>query len=290
MLQPQTLQALTRARFRVGLARAARGTGERPSGDKGAGMEFADHKLYVAGDDTRHLDARLHARLGEFYLRQFEVPRQLAVTILLDASASMRTGGGGKLAAARWLADALGYVGLAGGDRVRVAFWSGSALVPSPVFSGAGRADRLFEWVAGQQPAGEGAFDTAFARLGGLIGSRELVIVLSDWWVADPAACLLPLHARKAEVWSFQVLDPEEIAPSAAAGENRLIDAETGEEVRVTLDDRTLAAYESALQAMQAGLKALHERAGGRFLSLRTDQNLETQSLHRLRNLGLVVG
>jgi len=253
-------------------------------------MEFADHKPYVAGDDTRHLDARLHARLGEFHLRQFEVPRQLAVTILLDASTSMRAGQGGKLAAARWLANVLGYVGLAGGDRVRVAFWSGTALIPSPGFSGAGRAERLFEWVEGQGPQGDGAFDAAFAPLGGLIGLRELVIVISDWWVADPAAALLPLVARKAEAWSFQILDPDEVTPTGAAGESRLVDAETGEEVRLTLDPGALAAYETALRAMQARLRTLHEGAGGRFLTLRTDVDLAEQSLRRLRALGLVTG
>lgn len=288
--EPHILQSLTRARFRVGLARAAHGTGERRSGDKGAGLEFADHKPYVAGDDTRHLDARLYARLGEFHLRQFEVPRQLSVTILLDGSASMRMGEGEKLAAARWLANVLGYVGLAGGDRVRIAFWTGSALVPSPAFSGAGRADRLFEWVAGQHPGGNGAFDAAFARLGGLIGTRELVIVISDWWVTDPAAALLSLGARKAEVWSFQVLSPEEVAPGAAGGESRLVDAESGEEVSLTLDQGTLAAYGAALGTMQANLAALHEASGGRFFTLQTDGDLARQSLHRLRAMGLVAG
>lgn len=288
--EPQILQSLTRARFNVGLARAAHGTGERRSGDKGAGMEFAEHKPYVAGDDTRHLDARLHARLGEFYLRQFEVPRQLAVTILVDASTSMRMGQGEKLSAARWLANVLGFVGLAGGDRIRIAFWTGTALVPSPGFSGTGRADRMFEWVGGQIPQGDGAFEEAFAPLGGLIGGRELVIVISDWWVADPDRALQPLAARKAEIWSFQILAPDEISPSGSAGESRLVDAETGEEVRLSVNPGTLAEYTAGLQAMQARLKTLHEDQGGRFLTLRTDADLAVQSLHRLKSLGMVTG
>lgn len=285
---PQLLQSLTRARFRVGLARAARGTGERRSGDKGAGMEFADHKPYVAGDDTRHLDARLYARLGEFHLRRFEVPRQLAVTILVDASASMRVGQGEKLAAARWLANVLGFVGLAGGDRVRVMFWTGTTLIPSPGFSGAGRAERLFEWVEGQMPQGDGAFEAAFAPLAERIGLRELVIVISDWWVADPDRAILPLAARRAEIWSFRILDPDEITPTGAAGESRLVDAETGEELRLTLDPGALAAYAAALHEMQTRLAALHESMGGQFLTLRTDADLAEQSIQRLRAQGLL--
>lgn len=285
---PQILQSLTRARLNVGQARATRGTGERRSGDKGAGMEFADHKPYAAGDDTRHLDARLYARLGEFHLRRFEVPRQLSITILLDASASMREGN--KLETARWLANTLGFAGLAGGDRVRIAVWTGSALVPSPGFSGAGRADRMFEWIAGQDVQGNGGFEAAFAPLAGMVAARELVIVLSDWWLNDPERALLTLAARKAEVWSFQILSPDEASPTAAPGENRLIDAETNEEVRLTLDPGTLAAYASALQALQTRLTRLHDGAGGRFFTLRTDRDLAGQSLHHLRAGGLLIG
>lgn len=288
--EPQILQSLTRSRFRVGHARAALGTGERRSGDKGAGMEFADHKPYVTGDDTRHLDARLYTRLGEFHLRQFEVPRQLAVTILVDGSASMRAGEGEKLAAARWLANVLGFVGLAGGDRVRIAFWTGTSLVPSPGFSGAGRANQMFEWVAGQQPHGNDAFDAAFAPLADLIGLRELVIIISDWWVPEPDQALLSLAARRAEIWSFQILDPDEITPTGAAGESRLVDAETGEEVRLTLDPGTLAAYETALHEIQTRLTALHDNMGGQFLALRTDADLAEQSIQRLRAQGLLIG
>src|SRR5690606_3371050 len=148
---PRFLQALGRTRLNVGRAVASAGTGERRSRAKGAGLEFADFRLYAPGDDTRHLDARLHARLGDYYVREFEVHKQLPVTVVVDASRSMGFGTPEKLAAARWLANVFGYLALAGGDKVQVAFWNGSQTIISPGFSGVGRAQRLFEWVERQQ-------------------------------------------------------------------------------------------------------------------------------------------
>ncbi len=64
-------------------ATASLGIGERRSRAKGAGLEFADHRAYQPGDDIRHLDLQLHARLGEHYVRQYSVFRQLPVTVAL---------------------------------------------------------------------------------------------------------------------------------------------------------------------------------------------------------------
>ena len=72
-------------------------------------MEFADHRRYQPGDDLRHLDTHLHRRTGEHYVRQYEVHRQLPVTIIIDGSASMNFGNPTKFAFACGLASALAF-------------------------------------------------------------------------------------------------------------------------------------------------------------------------------------
>ncbi len=37
-----------------------------------SGVEFADHRAYVPGDDIRHIDWKAFARNGSLTLRQFE--------------------------------------------------------------------------------------------------------------------------------------------------------------------------------------------------------------------------
>ena len=286
---PRFLQALGRARLNVGSAVASAGTGERRSKGKGAGMEFADFRPYVPGDDTRHLDARLHARLGEYHVRQFEVHKQLPVTLVLDASRSMTFGTPEKLAAARWLANVLGYLALAGGDRVQVAFWTGSQTVISPGFSGVGRAQRLFEWIERQQPDGNAGFETGLADAAPKIAGHGLAVVISDWWVDGARDLLSPIAARRAEIWAVQVLTPEEVDPGrAVAGQSRLVDAETGQELALDLDARTRQDYADVLAAWRSEFETTLSDLGGLYLPTTTDMDLEDYVLHHLRRRGLV--
>jgi uncharacterized protein (DUF58 family) len=56
---------------------------------RGISTEFAQHRQYVIGDDTRHLDWKVFARTDRFYVRQYEAETNMPVYFLLDASPSM---------------------------------------------------------------------------------------------------------------------------------------------------------------------------------------------------------
>src|SRR5262249_30072316 len=104
---------------------AGRVRAERRSRKTGAGIEFADHRDYAPGDDIRYLDWALYGRAGKLLLRLFEEEEDLHVYLLLDASASMRTGHPPKLDQAMKLAAALAYVTLANLDRVSIVPFGG---------------------------------------------------------------------------------------------------------------------------------------------------------------------
>ena len=71
---------------------SGRARAERRTRKVGSGIEFADHREYTPGDDPRHLDWALYARLGRLFLRLFEEEEDLYVYVLVDISASMRNG------------------------------------------------------------------------------------------------------------------------------------------------------------------------------------------------------
>ena len=50
---------------------------EQLSRDKGAGLEFADYKAYVPGDDTRTIDWNIYRRLGRVVVKVFEERQEL---------------------------------------------------------------------------------------------------------------------------------------------------------------------------------------------------------------------
>src|SRR6202522_2974230 len=99
---------------------AGRLRAERRTKKSGSGVEFADHRDYQPGDDFRYLDWNVYQRFERLLLRLYEEEEDLAIYLIVDASASMGFSGGEKLRYAKRLAAALAYVGLANLDRVSI--------------------------------------------------------------------------------------------------------------------------------------------------------------------------
>ena len=83
-----------------------------------SGIEFADYRQYVGGEDTKNVDWRTFMRLDKLILRMFEEDADLPIYIFFDASKSMDHGEPSKYDYARKISAALAYVGLLNHDRV----------------------------------------------------------------------------------------------------------------------------------------------------------------------------
>lgn len=64
-------------------------TGLHKSPYHGFSVEFAEHKLYNAGESTRHIDWKVFARTDRLYTKQYEEETNLRCRILIDNSGSM---------------------------------------------------------------------------------------------------------------------------------------------------------------------------------------------------------
>ncbi|MBM9594487.1 DUF58 domain-containing protein [Roseitranquillus sediminis] len=254
---------------------------------KGAGLEFADHRAYQPGDDVRRIDPALYARFGQPFVRQYAVQRQLSVTILVDASASMGADGGKRFALVRTAAAVLGFVALAGGDRLRLGMGRERRIEWSAVYTTPSRAADAIAWLSRQHGTG-GRFDGCLEAALPEVSPTGLTIVISDWWDAPPRLeALLPRLG--AEVWALQVLSREEEDPSLlGAGEAALMDAESGQEMVLTLDAVVQERFRRILQAWQEDLRQKLTAAGGRFLTLGEGASLEETVLRRWRQLELL--
>ena len=71
---------------------AGRMKGERKSKRRGSSVEFADHRNYSSGDDLRHIDWNVYARLDKLFLKLFMEEEDLQIFTLLDTSLSMDYG------------------------------------------------------------------------------------------------------------------------------------------------------------------------------------------------------
>src|SRR3954468_5124171 len=55
----------------------------------GFSVEFAEHRLYNAGDPLRHVDWRVYGRTEKLFVKRFEEETNLRCCIMLDTSSSM---------------------------------------------------------------------------------------------------------------------------------------------------------------------------------------------------------
>ncbi len=62
----------------------------------GQSIEFAQHREYAPGDDTRRVDWKVWSRTDRYFVKQYEEETNLTTSILLDGSESMLFGSGGR--------------------------------------------------------------------------------------------------------------------------------------------------------------------------------------------------
>ena len=85
-LRSTTLRPPAPRRGRVG------SSGQAPSPMRGRGMEYAESREYVAGDDARHIDWRVTARSGRTHTKLFQSERERVTLIVADTDPALYFG------------------------------------------------------------------------------------------------------------------------------------------------------------------------------------------------------
>ncbi|MFQ6610005.1 MAG: DUF58 domain-containing protein [Fidelibacterota bacterium] len=100
--------------------------GEYHSAFKGMGMEFAEVREYIPGDDVRNIDWNVTARTGKPHIKKFEEERELTVMLLVDVSASGYFGTGDSLKSDIMIeiAAVLGFSAIRNNDKVGLLLFS----------------------------------------------------------------------------------------------------------------------------------------------------------------------
>ena len=255
---------------------------------RGQSVEFADYRDYSLGDDLRQLDWNVYARLEKLFVKLFIEEEDVTITFLLDASPSMAYGRPQKLLFAKRAAAALGYIALAGEDRVVTTALSGRTARRHSGLRGSGRIFRLLGNLSGIQPA-EGPTDLLLAarHAAAMLSGRGVVVLLSD--LLDPSAdrMIRELAATGSELIILHTLSPEELDPPLE-GDLKLVDAETGEGIDVTVDLAALDDYKSRLLAWQQDLEDIARKRRASYVPIATDTPLADLVFAELRRRRVV--
>jgi len=268
---------------------AGRAHGVRRSRRVGAGLEFADHRDYVPGDDLRYLDWNLFGRLERRAVRLYEEDEDLSIDLLVDASASMGMGRPTKLDLALQIGAALAYVGLSNLDRVAVTAL-GAGASGTPPARGKGRILPILRFLDGVRPGGQLPLSAAVRDFLGRRGARRrgLVALISDFY--DPAgarAALELVHRHRLEAIAIQISSSDEVAPDLR-GDVQLHDVETGEARDLTLSPRALADYARRHAALLRELTGYCRERAVPCFTITSDQAFDTVVLRMFRAGGLL--
>jgi uncharacterized protein (DUF58 family) len=284
---------------------------------RGTGTDLAGLRDYLEGDDARHIDWNVTARLNEPQLRVFTEDRELTVWLVLDRSASMTVGppGRGKDEVAAELAVVLARLFTRGGNQVGAVLYDNGAVRTLP--PGSGRRHVLHLAALLSRTAGDSAAtatgdpprrgrlrvnghrrNTASHRRGTtdlaamldavarLARRRALIIVISDFiGDGDWERSLLRLGPRH-EVVALRVVDAAD-GELPEAGLVVVEDAETGEQLFVdTGDPRLRTRLRAAVADRDARLAAGMRRAGVPVHRIGTDADLATALISVVASTG----
>jgi uncharacterized protein (DUF58 family) len=279
----ERLSFVTGRRARAGLG------GEHRSRRSSSSTEFVDYRPYQPGDDFRHVDWNVYGRLGTLQLKNTEGRERLDVVLVLDCSSSMDCGTPPKLEFAAQLVAALGYVGMARADSVRIA-----CLAHQPSARGMGpfaRRRRLPQLVAELSriaPAGAVDLNDSLANCLPSEVAQPLVILVSDLLTpSGVSAGLESLQAAHADLVLLHVLSPDELEPRLS-GQIELVDAETAETLEVGVSLATLAAYRARMARWLEARQTDCSQRGIRYVRMATDRPLAAVMLDDLRSGGVL--
>lgn len=88
-LDPQTLAAIGPVDLRARMIVEGLMQGLHRSPYQGFSVEFAQHRAYAPGDDTRFLDWKVFGKTDKLYLKQYQRETNLDLVVLVDVSGSM---------------------------------------------------------------------------------------------------------------------------------------------------------------------------------------------------------
>lgn len=266
------LAELIALRARAGKPAGARTRARTPlagghaSALRGRGMDYAESRIYQAGDDARNIDWRRTARSGKWHTKLFEAERERSLLLLVDTHVTMRFGTRVRyksVAAARaaaWLA----WTCVRGGDRVGALAFGAVRDAIDPHAGTRGALDTLgalvrWDAAAGASGSAEEPLSAAIVRAQRLIAAGNRVCLVSDGWCTDAGAvAALVRLARHADVRVVIVVDPleRELPPGGAyafeTGADRQVVALAGAEARTGFRDELARGWQGLARACDA--------------------------------------
>ena len=217
-LDAKVLQRIKKLDVRARLIVEGFVTGEHRSPYNGFAVEFATHREYSPGDETKHIDWKVWSKTDRLYIKEYEEETNLNCTFVLDCSKSMRYGeqtdvGWSKFDHAATAAASLAHLLQRQQDSVGLVTFNTEVRHNMPPRSHPGHLKRLVHQLEETQPDDQTDVSDVFQHLAAQIRRRGIIVLISDLFVdTDTLQRTLQLfRLRGHEVIVLHVMHGEEL-------------------------------------------------------------------------------
>jgi uncharacterized protein (DUF58 family) len=246
---------------------------------RGFGLDLADLREYQYGDDVRHIDWNVTARLQTPYVREYHEDREVTAWFLLDLSPSIDFGSGEvrKRGVSSDFVAVLTRVLTRHGNKVGALFYGEDVDAMIPARTGRRHVLQILHAML-ERPTPKRNAPTDLGELlsagAHMMKRRSLVFVVSDFFSVPGWEQKLGQLAQRHEIVAVRLHDPLE-ANLPDIGMLVVQDAETGEQIFVDTHDRAFRKrFSAAAQKREAQLRAAFRDAGVDALELSTEDDL----------------
>lgn len=261
------LEALLQHQLRYALS------GDRRSILRGQGLDFADLREYMPGDDIRKIDWSVFARTLTPHVREYHEEKQLTLWLAVDCTPSMQFGQRKtKLRQAVELAGLMGLLAERGKHKLGAVLMLGTETQILPPKSGYAHLQHIMQKLLdcakssrwSSQPLTADPLPEAFRQLAHLAQKNSTLLVFSDF-LSLSKAWQVPLGqlSQRAKLVHFMLQDPVEMHLPAGLGMMTVQDPETGHITQIdTNDARFHQQYEAEVKGQAEQKQAFLKETG----------------------------
>ena len=189
--------------------------GAHKSPYRGFAIEFSQHREYVPGDDTRHLDWKVLGRSDRYYIKQYEQETNFVAHVLVDGSESMKYGSGKvtKFDYARTMAACLSYLILLQRDAASLGIFDTSVRSHHPRTDNLSAIHNVMNLLSNFNPEQKTNIAGVLHEMAQQVKRKGIFIVISDFLddVSEVLSGIQHLRFSGSEVIVFHLLDPYEL-------------------------------------------------------------------------------
>ena len=177
-------------------------SGEHKSPYRGFAVEFAQHREYTHGDDTRHIDWKVEARTDRLFVKQYEQETNYVANVLLDGSESMMYASGShtKLQYGKMIAAVLSFIILHQRDAVALGIFDDDMKDYAPRSDSKASLNDIMSRLAAFKGSEETDIATTLHNMAVQTPRRGIFVIISDFFDDDFGVYGLVVFIESAQV------------------------------------------------------------------------------------------